>query len=1645
MRQLFRSLTAPIVLLSSLLCSAQTAPVNQNPPQSTLLTRQAQANYGKLPLTFEANHGQTDPQVKFLTHGSGYSVFLTSGQMVLSLRAMATKSKAAANIVATSAGQNAGPSTNQPARNAVIQLKLVGANPNPAVTGENLQPGTVNYFIGNDPKKWQTKVPLYKQVRYQAVYPGIDLIYYGNQTRVEHDFIVAPGADPSKIQLDVQGVDKLSLAANGDLVMYKGSDEVRLQAPILYQPFHGMQVPVTGQYKVQNSTHVSFTVGQYDKTMPLVIDPVLVYSTFLGGVADDEATAITVDSSGSAYVTGWTQSPNFPLASLTQTPPGGTNIFLAKLDVSGSSLVYADYIGGSNSQQPSSIVLDSSNDAFITGYTYSSDFPTVNPYQATFTGGPDVFITEVAPDGASLVYSTYLGGSNSQQAYGIGLDSTGDIYVAGYTWSTDFPVANAYQPTASPNVNNQYGYYGFLTKLTPDGSTLVYSTYYAGSQNIAQSCWNGSYYTCWPDPYSSISGLAVDATGNAYVAGNTNTYDFPATTGAYQVTNTTTGNQTVGFIGKFDPTGNQLYSSYFEAVPANYYWFNLNALTVDATGSIIIVGYSYPWTYALPLTTPNLCDPTQNNCSYGFITKFDPTGATLVYSTYLENNINDWPQSVTVDANGNAYVFGNSGGGDQTQLVNPVEDYTNGGDVFIEEVDPTGSIQLFSTFLGGYFDDEPGGIALDSYGAIYVAGYTNSTDFPITAAALQNSLGGGYDTFISKIGTTALPAVSIYPSLIQFSIRPVGSVSQPNTSLLRNMGSAPLTITSITTTGDFSETDTCSPGVPAASTCTFTVTFTPTQPGPRFGSIMIEDNGAGSPHFINLVGNGATAVADLEPSSLAFPSLQINQTSSAQTATLTNNGNATMVISNIAISEDYAQTTNCKSSLGIGSSCTFSITFTPTTGGERDGTLSITDNAPGSPHTVALSGSGYVTTATVAPSSLSFSNQAVGSTSTARSVVVTNTGANPITVSAVAASGDFAESDNCTTAPVSTSCTINVTFTPTAAGTRSGTLTISDNAQGNPHTVGLSGTGLAGAANLSASSLTFSALPVGTTSTAQTVTITNPGNGALTVTSVQATGDFAQINNCSTVAASGGTCSIQITFTPTTAGTRTGTLTVTDSASNSPQLVSLSGTGMAGVANLSSSSLTFTALAVGSTSTAQTVTITNPGNGALTFTGIQAIGDFAQTNTCSPVAAVGGTCAIQVTFTPTASGSRAGTLIVADSAANSPQVVSLSGTGLAGTANLSASSLTFAALAVGTTSTAQTVTITNPGNGALAVTSVQVMGDFAQANNCTTVAAGGGTCAIQVTFTPTASGSRAGTLILADSAANSPQVVSLSGTGLEAAAQLSASSLSFTALAVGTASSAQTITVTNSGNAALTVTKVQATGDFAQTNTCSTVAANGGTCAIQVTFTPASSGTRTGTLAVTDSAANSPQLVSLTGSGIDFSMPASGGTATVTAGATATYQLSISPVGGSFSSAISLACAGLPAFSTCTLNPTSVTPGSTTAPVSVSIKTTGTSAQLASSRAARSPVLPWLAATSGLGLFGLCLTGTRRGRRRASLLLLLIVLLAATLILPGCGNSSTTTPPVQKGNSTPPGTYTVLVIGTSGSVQHFSSLTLTVQ
>jgi beta-propeller repeat-containing protein/centrosomal CEP192-like protein/HYDIN/CFA65/VesB family protein len=1288
-----------------------------------------QASYGNLPLRFEANQGQTSAQVRFLSRGKGYTAFLTAGGMVLSVHP-SQPVPATSDVTATQ--------KSRPRTNTTLQFKLLGAAQNPVVVGEDPQPGRVNYFIGRDPSQWHTNVPTYARVRYKNVYPGIDLVYYGNHRQLEYDFAIAPGADARRVQFEITGANQIDLDADGNLVLQTASGEMHFQSPVVYQELNGQRVPVAGSYVMNDATHVGFSVAGYDTTKPLVIDPVLVYSTYLGGSGDDQPSGIAVDSTGSVYVAGYTDSTDFPLATLGSLPAGSTHIFVAKLDPTGSTLVYADYIGGNNQDYGYALALDSSNDVYVTGSTASSDFPLVNPYQGTYPGSFNAFLTKVSPDGSSLLYSTYLGGNGSDQPSSIAVDAAGEMVVAGNTTSTNFPMANAYQGTVSANQGGVWGNYGFVTKFTASGSSLVYSTYLGGSSNVAYDCGT----PCWPSPYSAVAGVAVDGSGNAYAAGFTNTYDFPTTSSAYQTTNTVQEDGTVSFVSKLSSSGSADYSTYFYESSGNL--TSIAAVAVDGSGSAYVTGAAYS-DGTFPITSTSICDPGVEGsaCSYAFVTKFDPTGSTLTYSTFLGANNNANPQAIVLDANNDAYVL-SSVASSGFNIVNGLEAYSNGNDLLLVEIDPVASTELFATYLGASVDEFPSGVAVDASGNMYVAGSTDSPDLPVTQGAFQNALTGSPNAFLLKIGPSAAPAAAMSPNALQFAAQALGSTSAAQAVLLRNMGSAALSITSITPSGDFAETNTCGTSVPAAGSCTLSVTFTPTASGTRSGSIVIQDDAAGSPHAITLSGVGSSPAASLAPASLSFAATLVGGSSAAQTVTLTNTGTVALSISNKQINGDYSQTNNCPASLAAGSNCKFNVTFSPTASGTRSGSLVLTDNAASSPQTVTLTGSGYVNTATVAPSSLTFSSQALN-----------------------------------------------------------------------------------------------------TTSAAQVVTVTNTGTGSITISGVAVSGDFGQTNTCTTIAANGGTCSISVKFTPTASGVRSGTLTVS-------------------------------------------------GN----FTG-------------------------------------------------SPQAVSLSGTGLA----------------------------SSTGNA--------------------------------ITVAP--------------------------------------SSLSFASQVLNTPSTAQVVTVTNTGTGSVTISSVVASGDFGQTNTCSTVAANGGTCNVSVKFTPSASGVRSGTLTISGNFTGSTQTVSLSGAGADFSVVSAPNSSSVQPGATATYTLTVASVGGSFASAVQLACSGAPKLTTCSVSPTSVTPGATSATATLTVTTTGASAMMMSPASSQShPMYAALFQLQGLGVFGIMLAGSRKRSRKVRVMFLLALVIAASMFMIACAGG-TGVGQQQQQTGTAPGTYTITVTGTSGSLQHSIPVTLIVQ
>ena len=593
-KSLFAAVLGLLIVLvsSSPNLAAFLLPNHQTPTQ--IATQQIQAAYTKLPLSFEANLGQTDASVKFLSHGRGGHLYLTPTEAVLTL----TQPQPQSNHLTHKDPHPTKPTVNT--SSSVVRMQLIGANSSPQITGIQPLPTKVNYFLGNDPKHWHTNIPTYAQVKYQQVYPGVDMVYYGNQQQLEYDFVVAPGSDPNLIKLAFVGVDQVSVNGKGDLTLLVGTKSVQIHKPVVYQKVNGSkQVIANNNYLINSSNIVSFDLGRYDRTRPLIIDPVLSYSTYLGGSSNEFAAAIAVDRAGNAYVTGETQSTNFPTQNPIQAAFGDSaynNVFISKLNPDGDALVYSTYLGGNGENEGKSIVVDRIGNAYITGFTGSNNFPTQNALQAAFSGSSDAFITKLNPDGDALVYSTYLGGSSSDYGNGIAVDRASNAYITGYTISTNFPTQNPLQAAYGGSSD------AFITKLNPDGDALVYSTYLGGSN------------------YDAGNGIAVDRADNAYITGYTRSTDFP--------------------------TQNPLQAAYGGG---NY----------DA-----------------------------------FITKLNPNGDALVYSTYLGGSNYDAGSGIAVDRAGNAYITGNTSSTNfptqnplQASIINGVIDLQ---DAFITKLNPDG-------------------------------------------------------------------------------------------------------------------------------------------------------------------------------------------------------------------------------------------------------------------------------------------------------------------------------------------------------------------------------------------------------------------------------------------------------------------------------------------------------------------------------------------------------------------------------------------------------------------------------------------------------------------------------------------------------------------------------------------------------------------------------------------------------------------------------------------------------------------------------------------------------------------------------------------------------------------------------------------
>jgi len=607
-------------------------------------------------------------------------------------------------------------------------------------------------------------------------------------------------------------------------------------------------------------------------------------------------------------------------------------------------------------------------------------------------------------------------------------------------------------------------------------------------------------------------------------------------------------------------------------------------------------------------------------------------------------------------------------------------------------------------------------------------------------------------------GTGTSPAATITPTSLSFSSLVIGTSSTAKNVTVLSSGTGPLQVTNVAVTGPFSQTSTCSGSIAPAASCTISIIFSPTVVGSASGVLTITDN-AGT-QTVAVTGNGSAPVT-VSSSSLSFGSLAVASTSAVKTVTVTNKLSTALTLTGISIStgSPFAIASNtCGISIAAGANCLVGVTFTPVALGAATGTLSIADSAINSPQTVTLTGTGTAPV-TLSAGSLSFSTTAIGSTSSTKSVTLTNHLSAALAFSGIGISGPFGIASNTcgTSIAAGASCAVGVTFTPTVTGAATGTLTFTDSAPGSPQTVSLSGNGSSSSSpvTLSASSLNLGTVAVGNTSSAVTVTLTNRQNTTLTITSVGISGPFAiSASTCGTPVTSGASCAVGVTFTPTATGAASGTLTFTDSASNSPQKVNLSGTGSAPV-SLSASALNFGVVPLGGTSSSQTVTVTNASAAAIAVTSVGTAGDFADTTTCVSPIAVGGNCTVSVTFTPTVAGARTGTLTV--NLSSGIQTVSLTGIGSSSSAigvlTLSPSPVTFSNGYTIGDNPSQTVTVTNTSAASAGIAGVAMSGDpsLTLRNNCGASVAAGGTCTITVTFQPVAYGTFTSTLTVTES------------------------------------------------------------------------------------------------------------------------------------------------------------------------------------------------------------------------------------------------------------------------------------------------------
>ena len=991
---------------------------------------------GRLPLAFEANQGQQDPSVRFLARGPSYNLYFSRETLALALQDEAHMGDQAKNYQA---------------KGAIITIDLFHANPAVRVVGLNELSEKTNYFIGNDPTNWRTGIQTYARVKYEDVYSGIDLIFYGKGDKVEYDFVVKPGAHPRDISLLIHGSEAVSIDHDGSLIIRTQAGPLRFRRPVLYQEIAQRRTHVDGRFVVSETSSqegrqffVSFHVGAYDRARQLVIDPILDYSTYLGGSGSDYTGGMARDSLGNTYVVGTTTSLDFPVtAGVKQRKCAGTScqdIFIAKLNPTGSGLIYATYLGGSAADIGVSIATDSSGNAYITGATQSTDFPTTVGALKRTCGGTcfnrDAFVAKLNSTGSALVYSTYLGGSDEDFAGSIRV-LNGNAYVSGFSGSTDFPTtAGAYKTQLEGQGSS------FVAQLNSTGKALVFSTF-VGEVDLQDAA----------------PALALDSNGNSYLLGDTLSSNYPVSAGSFHTPLESNLNSNL-YITKLNPTGTALVFSALigGAGPSG-------GISTDGIGNIYFAaaaGDFFPVTpNAIEQSCPILI--TNGNSNGILIRKLSADGTHLLAAGHVCPD-RAWPSPVGFDAAGNLITAGYTDSPLVPTTVNAFQKSIRNiccfSDGFIMRLTPDATMLTYSTYLGGNSADAISAFITDSTRDLYLVGGTSSTNFP-TVNAFQPALAGGNNAFISKM-TLPITKLSVFPAALNFNSQGVGLASSPIEITVGNVSTASIPISQISVTGDFSATSNCGLELPAQARCTTLVSFKPTTAGKRSGVLTLTD-GLGSQR-VTLSGTGVNG-----PVLKFAPIPIINEPNGASsppiTITMTNIGNSNLVIDSLESDNGseflFVGKTTCFTPVPPGGSCSTQLSFRPFGTFGRDFTVfTVSDNTKTGSDSVLVAANGLGAGLGFTVTGARFFQQTVGTKGVTQQIGFVNGSGAAVTISGFKVSPNFTQTHTCgTTLAAGAFCYVNVAFKPTTKGILQGSVTITDNGPGSPHVLPLIGTG----------------------------------------------------------------------------------------------------------------------------------------------------------------------------------------------------------------------------------------------------------------------------------------------------------------------------------------------------------------------------------------------------------------------------------------------------------------------------------------------------------------------------------------------------------------------------------------------------------